>query len=357
MNNLNRLREYIKESKYDGVILGRRDNYKWITQDNNNEILTSTEVGVAYLIVLEDELILAADSSDYLRMKEEQNTLEAECIQVSWSKGAASYPREYARGRRMASDTDISGTDNIQGDLTLLRMELNETEIERYREIGRLMANIVEDVITKARVGDKESDVAKQLKMRCIGAGVSPDCVLVGSDERILKYRHPAPTDKKIENSLMVVLGGEKYGLNISMTRMVYFGDIPDEIRKRMHAVQYVFASMQCIMEAGMSFAQYFDKVISLYEEAGYKNEWKEHHQGGPTGYGCREIVISPNSNGRIKNGYVFAWNPTIQGTKCEETTYLKDGKVEIFTDTGNWPRKIIDTPYGDFSVADIKTM
>ncbi len=64
--------------------------------------------------------------------------------------------------------------------------------------------------------------------------GNQSDCVLVGSDERILNYRHPVPTTKKIEKSLMVVLGGEKYGLNISMTRMVYFVPVPEEIKGRM---------------------------------------------------------------------------------------------------------------------------
>ena len=31
----------------------------------------------------------------------------------------------------------------------------------------------------------------------------------------------------------MVVLGGEKYGLYISMTRIVYFDEIPEEIYER----------------------------------------------------------------------------------------------------------------------------
>ena len=38
-----------------------------------------------------------------------------------------------------------------------------------------------------------------------------------------------------------------------------------------------------------------------------------------------------------------FMWdrlmrNPTIRGTKCEETTYLTDENVEIFTRTKEWP-------------------
>ncbi|MFV0364558.1 MAG: M24 family metallopeptidase [Suipraeoptans sp.] len=355
MSNLNKLRRYLKSSEYDGIILGRRDNYKWITEENNNEILTSTEVGVAYLIVLEKELLLVADSSDCERMKEEQNALGAKCIVVPWSEGPISYISNYAQNKILASDTDIDGTINIQEDLITLRMTLNQMEVKRYREIGVLMACVVENVISEARPGDTEKQVATRLKAECIEEGVSPDCVLVGSDERLLKYRHPMPTDKRIEKTLMVVLGGEKYGLNISLTRIICFSEIPNDYKVKMEKVQHVFAYMQTMMKGGLSYSEYFNKVKDLYREVGYKDEWLEHHQGGPTGYACREVVVSDATKGSIENGVAFAWNPTLQGTKCEETTFLSDDKVEILTNTKSWPRRTVNTPYGELDVAEIR--
>ena len=49
-----------------------------------------------------------------------------------------------------------------------------------------------------------------------------------------------------------------------------------------------------------------------------------------------------------------YAWNPTIAGTKCEETTFLTDKGVGIFTRTKAWPCTVIETEYGSCSVADI---
>ncbi len=63
----------------------------------------------------------------------------------------------------------------------------------------------------------------------------------------------------------MVVLGGEKYGLNISMTRMVYFVPVPEEIKGRMRKTQKIFAAMQNLMKDGMSYQVYFRKVQELY--------------------------------------------------------------------------------------------
>lgn len=74
----------------------------------------------------------------------------------------------------------------------------------------------------------------------------------------------------------------------------------------------------------------------------------------GPTGYGCREYVAMPGMNKKIRLGQAYAWNPTIQGTKCEETTYLGECGIETFTRTGEWPRTVVETPYGAFEVADI---
>ena len=122
----------------------------------------------------------------------------------------------------------------------------------------------------------------------------------------------------------MVVLGGEKYGLNISMTRIVYFGPVPEEIKERYEKTAYIFACMQCMMKEGMPIRNTLQKVQKLYEERGYDGEWKLHHQGGPTGYACREFVVTPETGGEIHEGEAFAWNPTIQEPNAKKPHILR---------------------------------
>ncbi|MGF6990134.1 Xaa-Pro dipeptidase [Lachnospiraceae bacterium PM6-15] len=357
MTNLQRLREFLQINDYTGVILGRQDNYLWLTEGGRNEVLTATEMGVAYLVVTADELLLVADVSDARRMSEEQNRLGAKLVEVPWEVGVVPFLTEYCEGRRMMSDCGVLDTPSIEAQLVELRLDLREEDIEHYREIGKQMAEIVEEVIVNSRPGETEKSVATRLEKMCLSAGVAPDCVLVGSDERINKYRHPVPTDKAIEKTLMIVLGGEKYGLYVSLTRMVCFGEVSTQLAEKMKGVQYIFAGMQGLLEAGKKYQDYFSEVINLYEEVGYAGEWRLHHQGGPTGYACREIVVSETTPGTMEAGYVFAWNPTITGTKCEDTTYLNENGVENFTDSGKWPRTTVKTPYGTFGAADIKVI
>lgn len=354
MKAVKRVQAWLSEKGYDAVVLGRRDNYTWVSEGAKNHVTSNTEEGVAYCVIGVEEIWLLADNSDLLRMSKEQNPLDAEPVLVSWYESMEDKIQEMARGKKYVSDTGIAGTENVQEALVDIRMKLSEEEVKYYREIGVECAEIVEGICKEAKPGQTEKEVAQKLMCRCIKRGISPDCVLVGSDERIIDYRHPMPTDKKIKKSLMVVLGGEKHGFYISMTRIVYFDEVPQEILTRYQKTQYIFACMQQMMKEGMTYGEYFRKLQALYKGVGYAGEWKMHHQGGPTGYGCREFVVIPGLEKEIHIGQAYAWNPTIRGTKCEETTYLGSNGVEVFTRTEGWPCTVVDTPYGAFGVAEI---
>ena len=60
MKNLDKLLSWLQTSEYDGVILGRRDNFKWITEENANAVVTNTEVGVAHLLIEKDGSVTVA---------------------------------------------------------------------------------------------------------------------------------------------------------------------------------------------------------------------------------------------------------------------------------------------------------
>ena len=349
-----KIRKWLQENNYDGIIITRRDNYAWLTSGAENHVLSSTETGVASLYITVDDAWIFADSIDAGRMKDEQNPLGAKVMEIAWYESMEMVIKETIAGKKVVSDTGMINTQNVQPQLIWLRMPLSEAEVIRYRKVGRECAEIVEQTCFEARPGQTENEIAGIVKSRCTAKGISPDCVLVGSDERIMKYRHPMPTGKCMKNSLMVVLGGAKYGLNISITRMKYFDHLPDEIAGKYKKLQEIFVFMQLLMEDGMKGSEYFCKIQELYQRFGYPGEWQRHHQGGPTGYACREEIIRPDSRFIIRKGQAYAWNPTITGVKCEETTYCTDSGIEVFTRTKQWPVRLIETAYGEMDVAEI---
>lgn len=63
-----------------------------------------------------------------------------------------------------------------------------------------------------------------------------PVC-LVAADDRLKKFRHPIPTANKVEKYAMAAICAQKYGLTISISRIVSFGEVDDDKMKRLKAV------------------------------------------------------------------------------------------------------------------------
>ena len=359
--NLEKLRSWMLTSKYDSILLESRANYSWLMDGAESQVLETTSFGVACLFITATTIHILADCSDASRLAKEQNPWGYPVIEFPWWQSLAQgieicltdSPLTFAN-LSLASDSGVLNTPNVQSELIPLRLTLSDSEIERYRQLGQDAARVVEEVCRQANVGGNEIDIANRVKSACLFHGIQPDCVLVGSDQRLSAYRHPMPTDKTIEQSLMVVLGGRRHGLNVSLTRIVYFTPPPLEIIDKYQKNARIFAAMQCALKDGLSYRNYFKAIQNFYQQAAHPDEWQAHHQGGPTAYNCRELVITANTGGNIGYNQVFAWNPTIAGVKCEDTTLLTATGVETLTDSGKWPRSTIKTEQGSYPVADI---
>ncbi len=362
MKNYDKVHAWLCDSSFDILILGRRDNFAWVSEGNDNAVVTNIDTGVAYLVLYKNKLtndVIISDSSDAARIQDEQNSLGLTVFEIPWYTNLHTHIKNFCedqskKGMNCATDFVIPNTTCVLDLLIDLRMQLNQNEILSYKQLGQDCASIIERIAMSSKVGESEISIANRIKAECFSKNISPDCVLVGSDERIVKYRHPMPTNKQISQSLMLVLGGQRNGLNVSLTRMMYFKSIPIEIQERMHATQYIFAMSQLLMKDNRPYSDYFEELKKAYAEVNYADEWKMHHQGGPTGYGCREFIINSGTEKMIKNNQAYAWNPTVCGTKCEETSLLIDNKADIITKTTNWPRKVIETPLGNIDVASI---
>lgn len=65
----------------------------------------------------------------------------------------------------------------------------------------------------------------------------------------------------------------------------------------------------------------------------GFPGEWRAHFQGGPVGYRSREFDVVPGTASAatvITLGAAFAWNPTVQGGKSEDTLIVSQGTCAV---------------------------
>src|SRR5204863_89406 len=81
---------------------------------------------------------------------------------------------------------------------------------------------------------------------------------------------------------------------------------------------------------------------VEQYAREGYPGEQERHHQGGLTGYAGREIFATARADHALSENQALAWNPSITGTKSEDTVLVRDGFAEILTRTGAWPESAV---------------
>ena len=220
-------------------------------------------------------------------------------------------------------------------------------EIERYRRLGQDAAQSVETACFEAKPGDAELDVAASLAFECQKRNILPLVNLVAGDERIARYRHPLPTSNQIRRTMMVALTGRRHGLHVSLTRIVSFGPPDSELAARHRAVTAVDTRFNLESRTGVTLGEVVSKAIDQYASEGFPKEWELHHQGGLTGYAGREIFGTPASQYRLQHNQVLTWNPSITGTKSEDTILLSGNGPEVLTRSGNWPELEVELPVG----------
>jgi antitoxin VapB len=238
----------------------------------------------------------------------------------------------------LGSDSPYIGATDLSAVIGWLRANLSPEEGERFRVLGRLCAEAMNEAIRAVRPGQSEYEIAGLLAQATESRGVQPIVNLIASDERIYSFRHPLPTAKKLDRYAMLVLCGRRWGLVCSLTRFVHFGPLPKELRRKAEATAQIDATLIAATRPGKTLAQVFKEGVTAYDATGFADEWQLHHQGGPAGYEPREIVATPASPEMVASGQVYAWNPSITGVKSEDSVLIGADNNTILTEIEGWP-------------------
>jgi Xaa-Pro aminopeptidase len=205
------------------------------------------------------------------------------------------------------------------------------------------VAATVESVARAVEPQDSERAVAASLRRGLAEQGITAPVVLVGGEERAQQYRHYTPTEQALGGYALLSVTAEREGLYTSCTRTVAF-DPPAWLRKRTRSAMRVettaLAATRSVAIQGGTAGDVFDAIRRAYAAEGFEGEWREHHQGGATGYAGREWIATPDSEQSVALPQGYAWNPTIQGAKSEDTYLVTNDDIELLSGTGEWPTR-----------------
>ena len=345
-----KLRDYMALNGYEGILLFRRDTFSWLTGGRINHIIHSTEFGMMALLITADQKYCVANQVEMHRMMKEEDLEGLGYLPLPvnwWEEDYLESVRRQFGGIKLASDKPLPGVSDIYEDLKRLRYSLMPEELQRYRELCAVCTHIVEDTCRTLKPGKTEYEVCGCMIGKAAKEGIEASVALVASDYRIFEFRHPIDTMKRIDKYAMVVLCGRKYGLFANLTRFVHFGALPQELCEKFEKVRKIEVEMMSHTVPGKSVADVFRTAVREYEKAGYPDEWTRLHQGGPTGYATRDFLATPNNEETICHNQAYTWNPSITGTKSEDTILVGEQGFEVLTDSGYWPTVDVKTNSG----------
>lgn len=336
------VRTLLEEKNLDALLLRRVSSFCWATCGRRSEINTAVEAGEAALLLTAERRFLLTNNIEAPRLLDEERLAEQgfEPVIYPWHEPESSIS-QLLRVRRVGVDRPapgLVGAVDVASELARLRSRLTPEEGERFRVLGRLCAEAMDAAARSIVPGQSEHEIAASLARECVVRGVWPIVDLVATDQRVFELRHPLPTDKKLDRYAMLVLCGRRAGLVCSITRLVHFGRLPADLSTRSQAVAQVDARLIAATRPGAALSDVLYAGIAAYRELGFAGEWELHHQGGAAGYEPRELVATPNVTATVRTGQVYAWNPSIAGTKSEDSVLITEGQPEILTAIPGWP-------------------
>lgn len=334
-----RLVEWLQKEKLSGVLIRRNENVAWVTGGAVElRVLTPSETGVASMLVTaEGKRYYFTTENEAPRLKDEEfGALDFEPVLFPWYADETAAAAAKLAGGLLGSDTPVPGT--IAVNLFPHRASLSDSEIARYKWLGTQAAAATAESLKQVAPGMNEYDLEAMTSANLLKRGILPSVYLYAVDERIYKYKHAVARGAKLEKYAMLNLCARKWGLAISITRFVHFGALPAELGARFKSAAQVNAALLDASRVGATSAELFKVAQAAYTAEGFPGEEGFHHQGGPTGYGEREWVATPNGRETVVNNQAFAWNPSIRGGKAEDTVILRDGKIEWLTATPELP-------------------
>lgn len=340
------LRQLLEKHHAEAVLLRRVSSFAWATCGAAAYVNTATTEGAASVVITRDHQFVVTNNIEAPRLAEEEGLPEQgwEFVVSPWETPQKGLQMLLA-GKNLLCDVPFANATDISMQMTRLRARLTAEEGERMRTLGQQCAEVLTQTAHSMRPGQSEYELASLMGGEAQKLGIQPIVNLIATDERAMRYRHPLPTNKKLERYAMLVLSGRWHGLVCSVSRLVKFGKLPDEMAHRIRATAQVNAAFIAHSRPGATLSDLLAHGKAAYAATGFPDEWHHHHQGGVIGYEPREYLATSGAVDVLAAGQALAWNPTIAGAKMEDSILVGEEGPQILTTTDLWPVEQVSIP------------
>ena len=340
---LSRLRAAMGAAEIEAVYLERWANVAWLCGGRGNRVVLDSPFGLCGLLVTQNGAWVLVPNNEEARVRAEPFADLPLPVVVRpwyqlplWQSARAQVPS----ATRWATDAGVPGWGDAEPLLAPDRQRLGEPDAARYRTLGLDAAQALEAAVLEAREGWSELEVAGTIAAALKASAIEATVILVGTRARAERFRHLVPTTASIEGGMIASVTAVRDGLHASVTRCVSYGPPPASLVEKHATVVAVDRAYLQASRPGSTLTEALRQGEKAYAAGGFYDDWKEHHQGGTTGYAGREVFAQPGTEYALEAGMAVAWNPTVPGAKSEDTFLITEDGLEWLTRSPEspWP-------------------
>ena len=329
------LRDLMKSKGLEAFVLRRNPNLAWAIAGRAH-VPTTIDAACFDLIITQDSATAITNVVEAPRLIAEELPSEVSVRAVKWSEGR---DPQLPTGSKVGCDQPGADRVDFGTEVEIMRQSLIAYDVERFKEICVDAAVALGNAMKQVESTDREIDVAGLITHSLWQADLEIAFLGVAGEERVHKFRHPLPTDAVIGNRVSASICAKRKGLIASVTRIVTFGAVTDQMISDYTSIFKVEAALFDATVVGKPFSDPVNAAIDAYSANGFDgDEWTKHHQGGPTGFLPRDWPANQASTRLIANNQPIAWNPTGKGWKAEDTIVATNSGVKLLTFDPEWP-------------------
>ncbi len=349
-----RVAELLQEVGCEGLLLLDAANFAWLTSGAMSRGLGDPAAEPAAYCNGEHRWIIASNVDSQRLFDEEVDGLGFQLKEWPWHWGRDQFLSDLCQNRKVACDRSVPGVVSVAEQMRRLRRQLTVYEQACQLALGQTVAHALEATCRTLSPGETEREIAGHLSHRLIHRGILPLHVGVAVDGRSRLYRRFGFTSAVLEHYAVLSVTARKYGVYVTASRSVCFGDLPPEFRQDHNAVCRVSASYLASTWPDAVPREILLAGRRIYLISGFEHEWQLAPQGHLTGRSPIEMSLTPQTEELFQAGWSVTWNATAGAADSCDTFLIAEEGPRIVTPTEVWPLKRIRIQGAEFVRPDV---
>jgi Xaa-Pro aminopeptidase len=351
---MGRVGSLLQEVGCEGLLVLEPENLAWLTSGATARGLLDPAADLALYCTGEQRWLIASNVDSQRVFDEELDGLGFQLKEWPWHWGREQLLAELRQNRRVACDRALPETWLVADTLARLRRQLSPYEQACFYALGQIVSHALEATCRTISVNETERETVGQLSHRLLHRGVQPLHIGVAADGRSRLYRHFGFTSTPIRHYAVLTASGRKYGLTVTASRAVCFGEIDAQFRQEHNAVCRVSASYLASSWPDAVPREVLLAGRRIYLISGFEHEWQLAPQGHLTGRLPVELGLTPQTEELFQAGWAVTWSASAGAASSCDTFLVTEAGPQVVTPTEVWPLKRIRIQGAEFVRPDV---